>query len=572
MKILIVDDQQLNKLILKNMLAQEGYEVFVADDGIDALEMFPTVMPDLVLLDVMMPRLDGYETAPRLKKLAGELYLPVIFITALEDKSSLARCLEVGGDDFLTKPFEQALLLAKVRAHLRIRELSCKSAEQTRKLAYYRAQTEREHQIVEHILENALEKPESLPSNVEALVKPATVFSGDIFLCATGAVGNTCIFLGDFTGHGLAAAIGTLPVARIFYSMIDKGFNVSDIAQELNEKLHELLPVDMFCAAVILEINKFGNRCTVWSGGFPDCYILDNDKQINTVIKSQHLALGILPTSAFEKEVIDLTMQLNDRIILATDGVIEVSNSRGEILGEPRWERLLTLLPSLALNEEEQELGIRQLCSALDTFSVDTEQRDDLSMVVVRCIPSPAPTLEHVESQTAAIVPFTMSFDYSVNDLKRDEPINALVNIISGIQAMEAHRTPIFLILSELFNNALEHGLLKLSSSLKQSDSGLETYYEMRTSRLKTLEEGHITVKVTLDSENVLAIKVKDSGSGFDTTQLPFTESGAISPDIEATLKVNEKLYNRGIALVTSLCDSVIYSERGNEVSVYYRL
>lgn len=572
MKILIVDDQQLNKLILKNMLVQKGYDVFVASDGIDALEMFPTVMPDLVLLDVMMPRLDGYETAPRLKKLAGELYLPVIFITALEDKSSLARCLEVGGDDFLTKPFEQALLLAKVRAHLRIRELSCKSAEQTRKLAYYRAQTEREHQIVEHILANALERPESLPRNVEALVKPATVFSGDIFLCATGPVGNTCIFLGDFTGHGLAAAIGTLPVARIFYSMIDKGFHVSDIAQELNEKLYELLPVDMFCASVILEINKFGNRCTVWSGGFPDCYILDNEKQINTIIKSQHLALGILPTSAFEKEVIDLTMQLNDRIILATDGVIEVANSRGEILGEPRWERLLSLLPSLTPNEEEQELGIRQLCSALDSFSVDTEQRDDLSMVVARCVPSPVPILELVESQTAAIVPFTMTFDYSIHDLKRDEPINALVNIISGIHALEAHRTPIFLILSELFNNALEHGLLKLSSSLKQSDSGLETYYEMRSARLKMLEEGNINVKVTLDNKSMLAIKLTDSGSGFDTRQLPLSEAGEISSSIEATLEENEKLYNRGIALVRSLCDSVIYSEKGNEVSVYYRL
>lgn len=572
MKILIVDDLQLNKLILKNMLAQENYEVFCASDGLEALELFPRVQPDLVLLDVMMPNLDGYETAPRLKELAGELYLPVVFITALEDKSSLTRCLEVGGDDFLTKPFEQALLLAKVRAHLRIRELSCKSAEQTRKLAYYRAQTEREHQIVEHILENALERPDKLPSHVEALVKPATVFSGDIFLCATGPVGNTCIFLGDFTGHGLAAAIGTLPVARIFYSMVEKGFHIGDIAQELNEKLYELLPVDMFCASVILEVNKLGNRCTIWSGGFPDCYILSNEKQISTTITAQHLALGILPTSAFEKDVIDLTMQINDRIVLTTDGVVETMNTAGETLGELKWERLLTLLPALSSNKQQQELGIRLLNAALTSYSAGAEQRDDLSMVVVRCVSTPVPAVESVAPSKISAVPLSLSFHYGAEELKRDDPINALVNVVSSIQVLEAHRTPIFLILSELFNNALEHGLLGLSSAMKDSELGLVAYYEQRTTRLKELKAGNIDITVKISRENKLTITLVDSGEGFDTGKLPLSDNGRILPEISDAFEGNESLYNRGVALVAGLCESVVYSEKGNEVSVCYLL
>lgn len=554
------------------MLAQENYEVFCASDGLEALELFPRVQPDLVLLDVMMPNLDGYETAPRLKELAGELYLPVVFITALEDKSSLTRCLEVGGDDFLTKPFEQALLLAKVRAHLRIRELSCKSAEQTRKLAYYRAQTEREHQIVEHILENALERPDKLPSHVEALVKPATVFSGDIFLCATGPVGNTCIFLGDFTGHGLAAAIGTLPVARIFYSMVEKGFHIGDIAQELNEKLYELLPVDMFCASVILEVNKLGNRCTIWSGGFPDCYILSNEKQISTTITAQHLALGILPTSAFEKDVIDLTMQINDRIVLTTDGVVETMNTAGETLGELKWERLLTLLPALSSNKQQQELGIRLLNAALTSYSAGAEQRDDLSMVVVRCVATPVPAVESVAPSKISAVPLSLSFHYGAEELKRDDPINALVNVVSSIQVLEAHRTPIFLILSELFNNALEHGLLGLSSAMKDSELGLVAYYEQRTTRLKELKAGNIDITVKISRENKLTITLVDSGEGFDTGKLPLSDNGRILPEISDAFEGNESLYNRGVALVAGLCESVVYSEKGNEVSVCYLL
>lgn len=571
MKILIVDDQQLNRMILRNMLIQQGYDVACADDGFEALEAYPSFKPDLVLLDVMMPRLNGYETAPKLKELAGELYLPIIFITALEEKSQLTLCLEVGGDDFLTKPFEQALLLAKVRAHLRIRELACKSAEQTRKLAYYRAQTEREHQIVEHILENALELPEHLPSHVEALVKPATVFSGDIFLCTTGPVGNTCIFLGDFTGHGLAAAIGTLPVARIFYSMVEKGFHIGDIAQELNEKLYELLPVDMFCAAVILEVNKFGNRCAIWNGGFPDAYILANQKKITTTITSQHLALGILPTSEFEKDVTDYTMQVNDRIILATDGVVEAANTRGQFLGEERWKRLLSLLPIL-VSREEQQLGVRQLSSALESFSSGAEQRDDLSMVIIRCIASPVPMIDQAYHHATQVVPFSLAFEYGAEQLQKDDPINNLISVVSSINALEAHRTPIFLILSELFNNALEHGLLRLSSTMKASEEGLVAYYELRAKRLKALHEGTVSVTMMICNKNKLRITVTDSGQGFDTSHMPVSKEGYLLREITKSLDENENLYNRGVALVVSLCESVIYSKKGNQVTVCYLL
>ena len=124
MKVLVVDDQELNRTLLQFLLEEDGYEVSIATNGREAIECFDEVSPDLVLLDVVMPVMDGFATAPIIKKKAGELYLPIIFITALDDQASLKRCLEVGGDDFLNKPFDKVILSAKIRAHARIRALS----------------------------------------------------------------------------------------------------------------------------------------------------------------------------------------------------------------------------------------------------------------------------------------------------------------------------------------------------------------------------------------------------------------------------------------------------------------
>ena len=117
MRILVVDDDTLNRFLLVHMLEQQGYvDTFEGEDGVVALELAKRIKPALVLLDVVMPEMDGYEVATRLKKSAGDIYLPIIFITALEDEESLARCLEVGGDDFVAKPFDKVILAAKIRA------------------------------------------------------------------------------------------------------------------------------------------------------------------------------------------------------------------------------------------------------------------------------------------------------------------------------------------------------------------------------------------------------------------------------------------------------------------------
>ena len=113
MKILIVDDESINRFLLMHMLEEQGYiQCAEAPNGEEAIRLAESFQPDLVLLDVVMPGLSGFDVAPRLKKMAKDNYLPIIFITSLEDNESLVRCLEVGGDDFTSKPFDKVILAA----------------------------------------------------------------------------------------------------------------------------------------------------------------------------------------------------------------------------------------------------------------------------------------------------------------------------------------------------------------------------------------------------------------------------------------------------------------------------
>ena len=217
MKILIVDDEAINRTLLTNMLYNAGYkECIEAVDGVEAIKKFTYEKPDLVLLDVVMPGLSGFDVAPKIRKLAKGPYLPILFITALEDKESLVRCLEVGGNDFATKPFDRHILIAKIRAHLKIRALSEHIEQQNKALRLFNQRVAREHAIVEHIFSHAIVNRPEVMAHFDCFLKPAETFNGDLFLCESSPSGGIYFVVGDFTGHGLASAIGALPVTRAF--------------------------------------------------------------------------------------------------------------------------------------------------------------------------------------------------------------------------------------------------------------------------------------------------------------------------------------------------------------------
>ncbi|RUO65045.1 Histidine kinase-like ATPase domain-containing protein [Pseudidiomarina planktonica] len=549
MRVLIVDDQPANRLLLASLLNDFGYDVVLAADGHDALNNFSEWAPDIVLLDIMMPGITGYELAPKLKELAGTVHLPIIFITALDEQESLLRCLSVGGDDFLPVPFEPVVLQAKLRAHQRVRELSQSVHEKNRSLAWHSARIDREHRIVEHIFRNALSRNYLDYEHIETHLIPASMFSGDLCLVAAGPLGNLYVLLGDFTGHGLAPATGALPLSQAFFTMADRGVSVAEMVTEFNQRLLQLLPDDMFCAAIMLEISASGERLTYWNGGMPTAFLINDDGEICERLPAQHMALGILPGDDFDSRVTTHNCHSQQRIVLHSDGVTELRNQQQQIFGEQRFEDLLT---------SQGRIKLSQVVAELEAFRGNKELEDDVSLAILRCKPT-AVKHEPAVAEAGVRLPFELKVTIGVHEMKHAEPVTILMSSLSQLPALKSQRGTIFMLLSEAYNNALEHGLLGLDSGLKDDPQGFETYYQQRTSRLDDLTDGQITIKLKFDpTERLVQVKVSDSGAGVSTLS---------QKDMQ-----EERPHGRGLALLSGLTENLEWLDNGRTVQFDFRL
>ncbi|BDX06250.1 ATP-binding SpoIIE family protein phosphatase [Planctobacterium marinum] len=539
MRILIVDDEPVNRFLLIHMLEENGFtDCHEAEDGEQGLAMAEELVPDIVLLDVVMPGMSGHEVAPKLKALQTDIYLPIIFITALDDEESLVKCLSVGGDDFVGKPFNKTILSAKLKAHARIRMLSKRAHKQNLELQFHQQHIEREHAIVEHIFSNVLTLNQRLAKFIDSHLAPASNFNGDMLLIERSPGAGLYILLGDFTGHGLASAIGALPVTRAFQTMAEKGISVGEMAETLNKTLLDFLPGGMFFAAAIIEINENGRTLDIWNGGLPHLMLFDELGKIKKRFESAHMALGILDPEDFENDVERYEADYGDKILGYTDGVIELSNADGVMLSEEGLEQWVESVPGIST---------AQLMEKIEHYRAVGEQDDDISMFIYK-----AQELG-LKKQIAALpaAPFQLSVSVEYTQFAHANPVSEIIDLLSGQAAFHGLRSNIFTVISELYNNALDHGILKLDSELKTSPDGFMEYFSQREERIEKLTEGHIQLSVEYSVEPPqLQFMLRDSGEGFDTASIVSTVD-------------SDENYGRGVALVNELCDHFEYQQNG---------
>ena len=169
--------------------------------------------------------------------------------------------------------------------------------------------------------------------NIRYHASPFSVFSGDVLFASPRPAGGVLVFTGDFTGHGLPAAIGAMPIAETFYGMASKGFDGSDILREINQKLVRILPKDMFCCGAMVEADFAQNQLRIWNGGLPDGWLV-RASAANHRLPSRHLPLGILSADQFNAEMETIRTLSGDRLLLMTDGVLECNNEKGQFFGE----------------------------------------------------------------------------------------------------------------------------------------------------------------------------------------------------------------------------------------------
>jgi DNA-binding response OmpR family regulator len=155
-KILVVDDSEDSRRLIAIALRQAGYQVLEAVDGGKALKGAVEEMPDLILLDIIMPQMDGFTVCERLKKNERTADIPIIFLSALDDVKDKVKGLEVGGDDFISKPFDRRELLARASLQLKVRRLNREILRANQELLAKQKRNEEELQAAASMQRNLL--------------------------------------------------------------------------------------------------------------------------------------------------------------------------------------------------------------------------------------------------------------------------------------------------------------------------------------------------------------------------------------------------------------------------------
>jgi CheY-like chemotaxis protein/anti-sigma regulatory factor (Ser/Thr protein kinase) len=556
MKILIADDNASDRLLLCKIIGKQGHSVIEAENGKQAIDSYVKETPDIILMDVLMPELDGKDAAREIKRLAGEDLVPIIFLTSLVDAQSLADCLESGGDDFLTKPYNHIILKAKIDAFVRMRKMHATLQKQRDTIVENNQHLLHEQHVAKAVFDNVAHSGCLDAANIKYMLSPLAVFNGDVLLAARKPSGGMHVFLGDFTGHGLPAAIGAMPMAEIFYGMTAKGFALRDILREINLKLKSILPVGFFCCAAVVDLSFTKRNISIWMGGVPDCYLLTENGQKLTSLRSHHLPLGVLSGEQFDDEMSEHSMEADDRLFMWSDGIVEARNSAGDMFGEERLQAVFKqgLDADSLFNVVQDEVS---------DFVGESERDDDTTLIELKMVEESELELDIPNLQQGTITgpsDWQMEYELGVDSLKHFNPLPLLMHIMMEVPALRSMGGQLFTVVSELFSNAFEHGVLELDSALKASPAGFAEYYQLRQQRLDQLQDGYIKVRMTHSSESgrtgIFKLAIEDSGKGFDYPEKFHRDES----------KVKNKFSGRGIPLIYSLCHSLEYQGCGNKV------
>lgn len=553
--ILIAEDSAADRMLLSSIVRRQGHQVLTAANGAEAVEVFRLQCPQLVLMDAMMPVMDGFEAARQIKALAGETLVPIIFLTSLSESEALARCLEVGGDDFLAKPYNQVILSAKIKAMDRLRRLQATVLQQRDQIARHHEYLLNEQRVAKAVFDKVAHSGCLNAPNIRYLQSPYALFNGDLLLAAFTPAGDMHVLLGDFTGHGLPAAVGAMPLAEVFYGMTAKGYGLAETLREMNAKLKRILPVDMFCCATLLCLSVQRRSVEVWNGGMPDGYLHSMATGERTPLTARHLPLGVLSPQAFDDRTEVFPMALGDRVFLLSDGVIDTCDANEQLFGVQRLQDVF------ALNRQPDAL-FEEIERALRDFG--GEARDDVSMVEISLL-EPArlnpPAVVYSDSGQSCPLDWSVSFEFRAATLKRFNPLPYLLQLLLEVHGLRAQSGALYSVLAELYSNALEHGVLGLDSGLKRDASGFTRYYQQRNVRLDELQDGFVRVhlQVTPEGEGgCLAICVEDSGKGFDVERV-----------LERPLDP-VRLSGRGISLIRQLGRNASWSDDGRSARVEF--
>jgi sigma-B regulation protein RsbU (phosphoserine phosphatase) len=374
-RLLIVEDTPANIEAITGILKDRGYQLSVATSGEQALDLVQRVKPDLILLDVMMPGMDGYEACRRLKSLPEWRDTPVIFLTAKAETADIVRGFEVGAVDYVAKPFNAHELLARIQTHLTVDHLRRSLAEKNEALARaHQRELEMAFKVQSQLIPDRL--PEVPGWEFAARWQPAKEVSGDYydFIPSRGRLG---IVVADVSGKGMYAALFMASTRSIIRAKAMAELAPARMLSEANVLLCADAAQGMFVTLFYADIDPATSRLSyVGCGHCPPFWYRAN---LGTIaeIEPTGSVLGIDETMVCRAE--EISVGRGDVLVFYTDGFTEAFDEQRRLFGEERMKGILARHagdpPSRILEEIEREIA---------AFAGSAPPSDDRTIVIAR--------------------------------------------------------------------------------------------------------------------------------------------------------------------------------------------
>ena len=396
--ILVADDVEMNRHLLARRVRKLGHEVLMAEDGLQALAMLRSHRVDVVLLDIMMPNMNGYQVLETMAADEQLRQVPVIMISAVDEKESIARCIELGAEDYLPKPFDPLILQARLGASLARKRL--REQEQL-----YQKSLERELEIGREIQAHFL--PDRIPTlpgfEFAARLRSAKMVSGDFYdLFPIGGGREMVAVIGDVCDKGVGAALFMALFRSLLRALAEQsdGARWNDRGAGL-ERRRETGPRAEAVTAHLLRTITLANDYIAGTHSRANMFatvffaIVDGDTGLVQYVNAGHEppvvvgpegvrqlpptgpALGLLPGLPFD--VGQTTLAEGETLVAWTDGVTEARTAIGEeLFGEERT--------MATIGEGRSQAGplLDGVLSAVDAWAAGAEQADDITLLAVR--------------------------------------------------------------------------------------------------------------------------------------------------------------------------------------------
>lgn len=369
--ILLVDDQPANLQVLMHTLESLGCKLLVAKNGETALTIAQKMRPDLILLDIMMPGIDGFEVCRRLKADPDTQKIPVIFLSALDDTRDKVRGLQLGAVDYVSKPFQPEEVIARVNTHLTIHRLSREAQQQRDKL-------EHELQVVSQLQRNLL--PERLPQvpglKLAVHYETSRYAGGDYYDFMTLPGGLLAVLIADAEGHSAPAAVMMAMTCALFRSC-STGLEEPDrVLFFINENLCKVNR-ESFVTAVYAVYDTARGILRIACAGHPLPILYRfSEKTAAEIPCDSVFIMGLGPYA--DVPVSEVALHPGDRILFYTDGVTDRFNASQERYGTNRLVRQFTNAVS-----DDPEVILKEIVDDISQFAGDCPADDDEAMVIM---------------------------------------------------------------------------------------------------------------------------------------------------------------------------------------------